>query len=403
MTRSLRTIAAACYGPAWRLAAAAGTFYVGQHDGPAPLGLSELWYFATAYLALWAINIAVPVRLVRNVTELLMKVTLALTYGYAAVKMDFWPATIAAGLVIGVLAADLWFDQGPSRLFDRLAAHLFTRTPMPADDARFWAECKTVRDFGRVNALYLRGLIGSQLACTYSTGLDSETSDLVPVLSAASLAGFYTTGSQPERDGDHEQNAYVVGFADTATMRRLHSLLADSGLHFRIRHTSSRRDYTNYGQISWGVLSPGDIDSYYDTVCDAEGVSALLDAYQIVIEDPEAGRADELWWRLALFAYQRGYLVGDDEPSDNPFDHVQLYTRSHALLGADVRTGMWLDQANHTGARRIEMIRGATPGTFTAFLPGMDPAEAVTLEADREYIVVNPTSAIQPAKSKSNA
>jgi hypothetical protein len=399
MTQSkIRNIVGACYGPTWRLAAAAGAFYLARHDGPAPLGLSELWYFLSAYLTLWAINVATQIRIVQKIAHLLMTTTVTLAYGYLAVGMHFWLMWVAAGLAIAVFAADLWFDRGPTRLLNWLLNRTgINLPPMPEDDARFWAECTNVRDFGRVNALYLHGLIGSQPGYAASHGVDEETAELVPVLAAANLAGFYTTSSQPGCHDGFEQNAYVVGYADYATMTRLLSLLTDSGLNYRIAHTTSRRDFADAGRIRWGIQTAGDVESDVEEVCNPVGIQALLGSYQIVIEDPEAGRDDQLWWRLALFAFERGYLVGDDTPNSNELENVQLYTRSHALPGEDITEGMWLATPDHTGACRIVKIRaGEIPDARVASISGLNPDEDRVLLDDREYIVVDPTSAIAP-------
>lgn len=285
------------------LGAAGVTYYIGRNDGPAPYGMSEVWYIGTALAVLAAINVATPVRIIRAITSVLAKVTVTFAYGYLAVKIDLWPLYIIAGVAIGYLAADLW-GLRPGRIFDLLFSR-FSLPPMPEDDARFWAGCNTIEDLGRVGALYLEGRIGSQPAYAPGCGVDPETSQLVPALVAANRAGFYTHGSQPGNHDGFQQHAYVTGFAGLADMMGLELLLSASELHYRIRRADRRRDRVNVGQITWGMDSADNVAGFYGEVCSEQAVKALLGGWQIVIHDPEAGRDDRVWPLLTAFAAER--------------------------------------------------------------------------------------------------
>lgn len=172
---------------------------------------------------------------------------------------------------------------------------------MPADQRERWQVARSVRDLGRTGALYLEGHIPSQPAYQPGFGIDQETRDLVPVLSRANRAGFYTTCSQPAlHPGYPDLNAYVVGFADERNAQELYRLLCGSGLSYLLYRTRHRYVLAERGKVGSRPLKQREIRLFYDD-CHPIAVEALVDAVQVVIEDPVPGRDDRLWPLLEAY------------------------------------------------------------------------------------------------------
>lgn len=179
---------------------------------------------------------------------------------------------------------------------------LTTRDRMPPEQRARWMQAKSVRGLGRTCALYLEGHIPSQPAYQPNWGIDEETQPLVPVLARANRAGFYTHNSQPARHpAYHEQNAWVDGFADRHTADRLYFLLCGSGLSYRFYRTRDRCTLVERGKVGSRPYKERDIRDFFQD-CHPDAIEALVDAVQIVIEDPVPGRDDRLWPLLDRFA-----------------------------------------------------------------------------------------------------
>ena len=102
---------------------------------------------------------------------------------------------------------------------------------MTAQDAALWHGARTLADLGELTARWLEGSVGSVHGTVPGCGPDEETGPLVPVLAAASRAGFVTSFSQPgEDDNGWVQRAAVYGFASAATFRAIAAAAADADL-----------------------------------------------------------------------------------------------------------------------------------------------------------------------------
>jgi hypothetical protein len=185
-------------------------------------------------------------------------------------------------------------------------------------DRKLWAQARTLADLGELTAQWLEGRIESQPG--YAPGRpDDETRELIPVLAAASRAGFLTECSQPGYPldcGGWEQRAAVQGYADPATWARIWKATeglplmrsAERATRFRVNYrgalpvTRDRRGaYTHFGAVvprrhlsdSW--MGYGE--------CHPDGVTAVCEAWQITLIDHEWGRENSpLWAALAEFA-----------------------------------------------------------------------------------------------------
>lgn len=305
MIRSnMRTLFAVAFPPTWRIIAAAGATYLAMNHGPMVAGLSEVWWFVAAFCAGNAIMHATTVNIVKRAGSLISTTAVVLVYIYTAYRTGHIAFYAASVLVFAWYVADL-LGAHPERLIDRFFDR-WSQPPMPAGDADFWFGARTIPDLGRVCALYLEGKVTSQPGYVYGEPVDEETRKLLPVLIAANRAGFFTTSSQPAKadTGEWSEHAYVCGFAAEAEMTELREMLNDqAGLSWRIRRACDAWDTERGGDhIGWGAMSPRSIESSYATVCHDEAVKELLNAYQIIIEDHEAGRDDRLWPLLERFA-----------------------------------------------------------------------------------------------------
>jgi hypothetical protein len=289
---------------------AAVVFAFMGYSGIAPLGRSpHIWYFVAVFCAAWVVNSATRNWHIQQFGTLVAKLDMVLLYWWVGQHWNFWPIKVAAVAVTLVVALDL-LGLHPERWFASAAeGFLGSLAPMPALEAARWRMCLTVADLGEACADYLRGRLPSQPAYAPSTPVDDETTQLIPVLVKLNLAGFYTTGSQPGSTvflDDLEQNAYVTGFADEATMRSLLAVVSNTrGLRYRIRQTRLRKDHANSDRIRWGIESASDVRSFYGEVCSDEAVAALLVAYQVAIEDRLPGRDSVLWPALEQWADAR--------------------------------------------------------------------------------------------------
>jgi hypothetical protein len=271
----------------------------------------HFWHFIAVFFAAWALAGVTSNRIVRETAKLIGKLSGVLLYWNAAFYLDstavlVFAVVITTYVALGLLGVDI--DTRIDAVLYRIFARIFgERERMADDDRAHWAQCETVADLGRVCADYLEGKIRSQPAYQPGAGVDDETAALVPVLAAANRAGFCTTGSQPGTYDGYAQNAYVTGYV--ADYALLDELATAAGLNCRVRRSLPPRDLTNRGRIRWGIQSAGNIESFYGEVCSDAAVTALLNAYQVVIEDPEAGRDDRVWQLLAEFTARRTAAV----------------------------------------------------------------------------------------------
>lgn len=294
-------------------AGAAALFAALGYAGVAPWGKSpHVWYFVAVFCASWALSSATRNWLIDRFAGLVAMVDVALLYWWVSFQFPhFWPLKVTAVLVsiyVALRIVGLPVDRWITSAVEGIAGG---REQMPPLDATRWSLAGSIPELGAACIEYLEGHLTSQPAYAPKTPVDDETAQLIPVLVALNRAGFFTTGSQPGLVvGDETaepQNAYVVGFADEATMRSLAEHLADPrgtgyGLHYRIRQTRLHRDHAGRGGIRWGIESASDVRSFYGEVCSTEAVDALLAGYQIVIEDRQAGRDDRIWPSLHAWA-----------------------------------------------------------------------------------------------------
>lgn len=202
-----------------------------------------------------------------------------------------------------------------ARLLERLTNR------MSRADQQIWQSAATLSDLGELTALWLEGRIASQPDYSPGYGPDPETEELIPVLAAANRCGFVTTSSQPGEDGPGydgahwRQRAAVEGFADDPTLQRLWAWMATVAPDVKVMWSKPRRrkfDYSACVTVSeregrhvtgFGtVLSASQIEFAYGDDCSPAAVTALQDAWQVTIVDPEWGRNDRLWPALARFA-----------------------------------------------------------------------------------------------------
>lgn len=303
----------AMYPATWRLSAGLFCFQFADAGLWLPAHLTGLWWFAGAVFLVSAVIVATPFRNVQKIARIVMRLLTIAAYLYAFDRSGNTVVLAAAVLLLAYFVSEL-LGRHPERWINRLFS-LVERKSMPDRDAVFWGACQDIADLGKASALYLEGKIGSQPAYQPGESIDAETLPLVPVLAAANRAGFYTTSSQPGHAEEWCQSAYVSGFADPTTTAALRELLAEQpGLNWRIRRTRAFWDTATGGRrIWWGIMARRDVEGFYGEVCNDQAVAALVDGFQIVIEDEIAGRNDILWPLLARFATDRAALMqGED-------------------------------------------------------------------------------------------
>jgi Domain of unknown function (DUF6919) len=183
---------------------------------------------------------------------------------------------------------------------------------MARRDRTVWRQARTIAELGRAGALWLEGGLRSQPAYPPRCGPDRETTELVSVLAAANRAGFYTNQSQPGR-AEWGQTAAVAGFADTAVKDTLARLAEGSGLVFLAWPSGAPQAWRRMrrGRRPFYLLTPAEIEDFYGEDCQPAAVRALLDGWQVSLEDPEPGRGDRLWPLLRRFSAEHGRGEGE--------------------------------------------------------------------------------------------
>ncbi|HMH76883.1 MAG TPA: hypothetical protein VK547_09685 [Candidatus Udaeobacter sp.] len=176
------------------------------------------------------------------------------------------------------------------------------------DDHRHWANARTLNDLGNLTARWLEGDI-THLPAYFGTAPATETTPLITRLAAYNRAGLVTTCSQPGEpfaDGCG-QRAWVSGFCDEETVDKIRAACLDTDLIAIYtppggdNHTQIAVTIDDYAEYTWagGTSSPEDIDYYYGTDC-PHALPAIKAAWRIDVIDPQWGRTDLLWDRLAL-------------------------------------------------------------------------------------------------------
>ena len=193
-----------------------------------------------------------------------------------------------------------------------------TRYGMSKSDLAAWGSARTLAALGELTARWLEEDIASQPG--YCGPSDIEDPALVPLLAALNRAGFVTTGSQvgiiEHGEGTSaEQRAAVEGFTGTEMARAFYNAAWDAGMfpiahdpadlpRWRYRYRKSVTVTRVNGQhfTGFGVQLPRrhirDPWLGYG-ICHQDAVTALCNAWQVTVIDPEWGRPDVLWRVLA--------------------------------------------------------------------------------------------------------
>ncbi len=194
--------------------------------------------------------------------------------------------------------------------------------PLTRADRKVWATANNLTDLGELTAQWLEGRIASQPGYYGPVDVDEdEAPGLTATLTMLNRRGFVTDSSQAGFNpcegecfcDEWRQRAAVSGYADDATLDWLVSAI--EGTRFQILAgerrprfkpfpdasgvtvtTRDQQPYTVFGRL----LNARDIDDLYDR-CSSGARTALKNAWQVVVYDPEWGPND-LWQHLARFA-----------------------------------------------------------------------------------------------------
>ncbi len=185
---------------------------------------------------------------------------------------------------------------------------------MSHPDAARWLAARTLADLGELTAQWLEGRLASHP--TYGGGPEAETAPIVPVLAACNRAGFVTENSQPGELPDahgNAQRASVSGFIGLADLAELVHAIAGTGA-IVVAHAGAGQEDSHDAQVvitldageefTWegARLGLSELHYHYDDWCHPDAVTALADAWQVSLIDPEWGRNDVLWHALEAFA-----------------------------------------------------------------------------------------------------
>jgi hypothetical protein len=174
------------------------------------------------------------------------------------------------------------------------------------DDARYWAEARTLSDLGGLTARWLEGAIDYQPAWE-SARPDAETEPLVAVLALANRRGFVTHFSQPGANPDparNQQRAAVSGFSAGEVIGRLEKTALATDVVVLACPPGGRLDghqlpiaMLDGVACRWAgaEMSFDAIEEYYHGDCHPDAVAALRQAWQATLIDPDWGRNDLLW------------------------------------------------------------------------------------------------------------
>lgn len=162
-----------------------------------------------------------------------------------------------------------------------------------ADRAR-WASARTMAGLGELVIAWLHGEI-TQTPGHCGPPCD-ETIPLIPVLEILNRAGFVTDNSQlAETIDGRTWNTWVSGWADDATLARIRTATAGTGL---IAAACRRTTHECDRMPSFWCCPWHDSVCFWSARCPAMA-DAFQDLWYVNVEDPEPGRDDLLWSTLA--------------------------------------------------------------------------------------------------------
>jgi hypothetical protein len=212
-------------------------------------------------------------------------------------------------------------EEQPVGVITNLLGRITGAEIMGRAEQRIWAEPTTLDGLGELHAQWLEGRLRAQPG--YCAPVDVDEDDvpgMAELFAACCRAGFVTTQSQAAAacvgyDGAWwEQRAAVEGFADDATLDRLTVMADAAGLSIQAgragRRTNQRQavpvttrdgyEHTGFGAIRSVSHLADDWLGY--GMCSDAAIDAVIDAWQVLVYDPEWGSNDRLWPALARFA-----------------------------------------------------------------------------------------------------
>jgi hypothetical protein len=188
-----------------------------------------------------------------------------------------------------------------------------------------WESAASLSDVGEYTAQWLEGRIEHQPGYCASVDVDEdEVPGLAALLAACCRSGYVTTNSQAAAncrgfDGAWwEQRAAVEGFAGDATLDRLTAMANAARLAIQagrvVQRTSHRHAVTVTKREGRPVTGFGVLVSRSDLaddhvgygICSPSAIDDLINAWQVLVYDPEWGRNDRLWPALARFVHEGG-------------------------------------------------------------------------------------------------
>jgi hypothetical protein len=167
-----------------------------------------------------------------------------------------------------------------------------------------WQQARTFDDLCELTARFVEGTLPLH-SCYGGESVDSETTELVPILAAFNRAGFMTECSQPAVDLDDEgegQRAFVSGFALEPIAKRIATLGLYTELLVFIVPPGVQHGYQvpvtlgEFHPYTWCGSSIGyEGIECFEYVCNPTAMSALAQAWQVTVIDLKWGRNDYLW------------------------------------------------------------------------------------------------------------
>lgn len=178
-----------------------------------------------------------------------------------------------------------------------------------------WQEARTYSEICELTAQFIEGR--SPFIPGYDSVPDEETEEITGYLAAMNRAGFLTTGSQP---GEHEQRAFVNGFAHEHVARRIARVTLYTDLYVLAAPPWAVGGYhipvglIDFRPCIWSGFSSAEFE-WFEEVCSTEVMRELVQTWSISAIDLSWGRKDYLWQNLcaALCCYT-------EEPADDFLD-----------------------------------------------------------------------------------
>lgn len=189
------------------------------------------------------------------------------------------------------------------------AAAIVRGPAMEPRAASYWQTPRTLAELGTQMAGWLSGGITERPGYAGPCDVDEDLAPgLTDTLVAACHAGYVTDQSQPAwADGAMSAPAAVVGFCDDQVMQELVQLARHKDLSVIACRAPATRRYVRRDMFIFAPRTVGDLrDSWTGYgLCHPDAVTALVNAWQVEISDPESGRNDRLWPALKAWAEQR--------------------------------------------------------------------------------------------------